>query len=230
MAKLGYSRLPETEEAICLRLREVRQNLKWKQRDFAGELGITRERLASYEYARAPVRYSLAKKLGETFDVNQRWLATGKLPKEGYLSVAEPAEAALPAEALFSFAYQNLLSEWVEEAHKAAAEIQGVPEKDIDPMVLDAFQPLGDPKIGVRKALLQQLKFIYGLQAIIPDSLFDEYVKALRGVAGDFIEHHGEQLNSYLKGRSDEEKQNVHFIKTMAKLKIAQRNSRKRKR
>ena len=229
MPKIGYSRLPTVEEEICLRLREVRRQLRWKQRDFAEELGITRDRLASYEYARAPLRYSLAKRMGEVFDVNQRWLATGKPPKKGYISVSEAIEAALPKGALFSFAYKNLLADWLDEAHKEAAKLQGVEEKDIDPMVLDGFQPLGDPEARLRDACARELDFLCGIRRILPIDLIPLYVDAVREAAWKFLNPHREEIDSYMKGRGDQGEKSRWLVGEFAKRRI-QAGSKKKSR
>jgi DNA-binding transcriptional regulator YiaG len=47
------------------------------QREFATQIGINRERLASYEDARAPLKALIALQLCNQFVVSERWLATG---------------------------------------------------------------------------------------------------------------------------------------------------------
>lgn len=102
--------LGDREVAICRRFRDARLHAKWKMPDFANELEIPRDRLASYEYARSPIRYSLARKMCDRFNINQRWLATGRLPSRHYVDVHAYTEGQIPDKMLFSEAYDIFLS------------------------------------------------------------------------------------------------------------------------
>jgi transcriptional regulator with XRE-family HTH domain len=70
--------LPERERQICERLREMREELGHTQNEFATQVGINRQRLASYEEKRAPLRYDLALRFCRQFIISEEWLATGK--------------------------------------------------------------------------------------------------------------------------------------------------------
>jgi transcriptional regulator with XRE-family HTH domain len=74
----------ERERAICSRVRSFRESIKWPQPDFAAELGISRDRLASIEYHRSPLRYSVAIAMCRAFDLSALWLATGNGQALGY--------------------------------------------------------------------------------------------------------------------------------------------------
>ena len=130
MPQLGFSRLPIEEEVICLRLREVREDLRLTQEEFAEKLGLTRERLASYEYARAPVRWSLGSKLCAVFHRSQRWLALGEAPKHGPWLVIPPCETPTPQE-LFSEGYKKI-APGVLRAQEAAARAFKIPIEVLD--------------------------------------------------------------------------------------------------
>jgi len=119
MPQLGYSKLPKREEEICVRLREIRNGMKWKQSDFALEFGITRERLASYEYARAPLRYDFGSKVCARFGVSQRWLATGKKPQSPNFKISQALEKAIPARKLFSEVYDSLLNSLIKNVEQS---------------------------------------------------------------------------------------------------------------
>ncbi len=80
--------LLDEEVRICGRLRQVREQSQKRQAEFARELGISRVRLASYEYAKAPVRYEIGKQICYRLNINQRWLATGRLPLQPYFDVS----------------------------------------------------------------------------------------------------------------------------------------------
>lgn len=71
------SKLPAREVEICARLREARLVRGYSQSDFAADLKIKRERLASYEAARAPLRFPLGLKVCRAFNISPVWLATG---------------------------------------------------------------------------------------------------------------------------------------------------------
>jgi transcriptional regulator with XRE-family HTH domain len=55
----------------------VRQHLRLTQTEFAEQIGISRERIASYEDARAPVTLKLALAICRQFLVGEKWLAKG---------------------------------------------------------------------------------------------------------------------------------------------------------
>jgi len=100
--------LPQREIEICQRVREVRLQLKWKQSDFSKELGISRVRLASYEYAKAPIRYDFANRLCSQLNISQSWLAEGGRPLPGpYLHIHSLPDIA--PRIIFSEAYDRFL-------------------------------------------------------------------------------------------------------------------------
>lgn len=108
---LRSSTLPDREVLICKRLRQLRLDLKWGMPDFAEAVGIPRDRLASYEYARAPVRYTLARAVCERFNVNASWLATGVGSRFPYTHLPELAKLQLGEKTLFSEVYDSLLAD-----------------------------------------------------------------------------------------------------------------------
>lgn len=123
------SQLPEHEIAICRRVRQVREDLKWSQPNFAKELGVSRVRLASYEYARAPIRYDFGSKLCRAFNINQRWLAFGKFPKKPYMETNAHLESQLKGRELFSEAIEMdvLAKVPVERSVKVGSAKKGEP-------------------------------------------------------------------------------------------------------
>jgi transcriptional regulator with XRE-family HTH domain len=80
--RIARTGLPDKERAVCARLREVRQHLRLTQTEFAVQIGISRERLASYEDARAPVRADVGLRACRQFVVSEKWLATGFMYSE----------------------------------------------------------------------------------------------------------------------------------------------------
>jgi len=141
------SSLPRREADICQRLREIRELLKWKMPDFATELGITKDRLASYEYARAPIRFPLGRMVCERFNFNQRWFATGRSPSRHYIDVHEYFEKQIPARMLFSEAYEQFLSEHIERELECLAETFHCSVEELDPKIhrIGVTWPAGAP-------------------------------------------------------------------------------------
>lgn len=108
------SLLPDREQQICSRLRQVRLDFRFKQGLFAEVLGVSIDRLKSFEYARAPIRYGVAKRLCAELSVNQRWLATGQEPQRPSMDIPPGYELFIPNRLLFSHVYDRLLAELFE--------------------------------------------------------------------------------------------------------------------
>jgi transcriptional regulator with XRE-family HTH domain len=70
--------LPKREQSIGSRLKMAREALHLTQAEFAREIGISRQRLASYEEARVPLRFDLALRMCRQFVLGEKWLATGE--------------------------------------------------------------------------------------------------------------------------------------------------------
>ncbi len=79
--------LPKREFEICSRLKEIREELHLGQKEFGQQVGMTRERIASYEAARAPLRYDLALKICRQFIISEKWLAIGKGDKRSCMDL-----------------------------------------------------------------------------------------------------------------------------------------------
>jgi transcriptional regulator with XRE-family HTH domain len=74
---------PEREDDILGRLKEAREFLRLSQKEFAEQIGISRERLASYESGRARLRCDVALRMCRHFFISELWLATGQLSPAG---------------------------------------------------------------------------------------------------------------------------------------------------
>lgn len=70
--------LSPEELGVARRLREARNHLNLSQGDVARQLGITRERLASYEDGRTPIRFDIALRFCWHFVFSEEWLALGE--------------------------------------------------------------------------------------------------------------------------------------------------------
>ncbi len=73
------SKMNTREREIGLRLRAFREGIKYSQASFAEIIGLTRDQLASVEYGRTPLKYSVAWKLRFAFGLSLDWLQGGGL-------------------------------------------------------------------------------------------------------------------------------------------------------
>ena len=71
------SNLSERDVAVCLRLKEAREQLGMSQEEFARKAGLTRGALGNYELCRTPLRCGLALRVCRAFIISEEWLATG---------------------------------------------------------------------------------------------------------------------------------------------------------
>ena len=91
------------EKEIARRVQQVREHINWPQPAFASEMDISRDRLASVEYGRTPLRYPAGYRLCFIFDVNPGWLADGVGETKATAGALElPTPESQPRRALFS--------------------------------------------------------------------------------------------------------------------------------
>ena len=111
-------KLPEREIEIGKRLRQFREILKIPRTVFALEIGISGERMASYEGGRVRVPYQVAKAIGERFGLNLRWLADASGPPNAFIDIEPELKMMVPGRMPFSEAYPRFLK----------AELEGIQE------------------------------------------------------------------------------------------------------
>lgn len=164
--------LPEREVAICRRLKLWREQRGIKRKDFAGVLDIRADSYSSYEYARAPLRYRLARQITAEFPLNPRWLATGDGPS-GVRVVLPPAEELGESpRALFSQVYDRWLAADVE---RDTAAIVGSFNFSL-PLSGSRLAPPGPERLKVHQMLAVVLRERL-LQ--VPDEHVSEFVAEL---------------------------------------------------
>jgi hypothetical protein len=146
-----------------------------------------------------PVPYSVVKQIGEVFDVNQRWLATGILPKKSYVSVADFIENKISPRELFSKAYDTFIGDFMDLIIQTAAESQDVREEDVDAMILDLYQPLGDPDAMLKNTSRKRLELVVMMGSKFSGKLLHRYVEAVSKPALAFVKKHKAEFNSGLK-------------------------------
>jgi transcriptional regulator with XRE-family HTH domain len=101
--------LPEREAAICKRIKEFRAGRKLSRVAFAQVLGLDSSVLSNVEHGRAPVRYGLANRLCETFDVSQVWLAEGIGRPHGRIPVFPEIAENIDPQARFTYVWDRVL-------------------------------------------------------------------------------------------------------------------------
>jgi hypothetical protein len=96
------------EKEIARRVQQVREHINWPQPAFASEMSISRDRLASVEYARTPLRFADGYRLCMVFDISPGWLANGVGEmRSNLLTPNLPLPEGFPAKAMFSRIYDE---------------------------------------------------------------------------------------------------------------------------
>jgi len=95
------------ERAICSRLKEFRETIRWSQADVGKKVGISRDKLASIEYGRVPLRYELALRLCKDLDISALWLVSGKGAMSPYcvICLSEKNHGKISAKSLLTEVY-----------------------------------------------------------------------------------------------------------------------------
>ncbi len=121
----------QREIEIGRRVQQAREYINWPQPAFAAELEISRDRLASFEYGRTPLRYAVGYRLCCIFDINPDWLANGVGEmKSGQVLPNLPLPENFPAKAMYSKIYDQ------SKAHgekKKAPKPERSPAEDLIP-------------------------------------------------------------------------------------------------
>ena len=146
--------LPDRELQICRRLRQVRELLRLAQEEFAAEVGINRQRLASYEEGRAALRFDLALRICRQFIISEKWLATGKGDMRLVMDLTGEG-LHVPADSSFGKAYDGYLAQRYEAIYRQQGESLRINLKAGDPrtfyknlllMLLDRWRSMLSPE------------------------------------------------------------------------------------
>jgi transcriptional regulator with XRE-family HTH domain len=191
--------LPQREIELCARVRELRLVRKMEQAELAEILGITRSRLSSYEYAKAPIRYELGKEICYRLGISQRWLATGDGPQSPYFDVSPNLEFKIQPKTLFSMAFDKVLRPYIEERERELREFCGEDVFNAGAVggeALDNFHLVGDSPAKaaafyVRKAVMFRLQWL-------PPELQIEYAMGIIEADKKFQKKFGKKLASLL--------------------------------
>jgi transcriptional regulator with XRE-family HTH domain len=190
--------LSSREQEICARLREIRVDRRLTQAEFSERVGISRVRLSSYEYAKAPVRFALAREVCFRFDVNQRWFATGVYPNRPYFDISPHLECQIDPRALFSEAWDKVLKTPVEQRF---SELPTFLDPEVamsgqyEDGVLDNFSLVGEEP--ARATAFYVARLIKVRLAWLEGTLLLEYAKMLLAADRRFAREHQTDLKRF---------------------------------
>lgn len=205
MPRVNVTQRPKTNEreaAICGRLRSIRLERGVQQKDAAKRLGVPLDTFRGYEYARSPLPFTAASRFCAEFDVNQRWLASGELPKKPYLELSPLVSQFIPDDAVFSRVVDSLLIDAIVEALEDIAdcesekcEIEEIDSWDHIPWTpilwasrvekLDSFLP------AIEQSVAHTFK-------ILPPELIAPFDLALTDFLTDFRRKHSKKIENFL--------------------------------
>jgi transcriptional regulator with XRE-family HTH domain len=162
-----------------------------EQSDLAGMLGISRSRVASYEYAKAPIKYGLGNQFCSRFGINQRWFATGEPPMLPYFLISQAFASKLDTESLFSAVFDDYLDAHLEQAELELKRLVGdraFYTGDFESGMLHNIARVGEsPSEAIRFYLVKQV-LMYCSR--LPEDLRVEYGNSLMEASEAFIKKH----------------------------------------
>lgn len=190
--------VPKREVDICNRLREARRETRLSQAAFAEILGIHRDRLATYEHARVPVRAGVALMAARHARVSLRWLAEGLEPKQLETFVHKRIRERIDENRIFSEVYDTVLKPLFDEKLDSIAKNSGAATPVQLAKILEhdpCFGFIGDlgPE-DVVSAFEKQL--LYTLEDM-PPQLFPKLYSALNTVLRDFRSRNAEAIKTF---------------------------------
>jgi transcriptional regulator with XRE-family HTH domain len=202
--------MTEWERDICARVKTFRERIKWSQSEFAAQLGISLNQLASIEYGRTPLRYDIAWRMRREFGVSLSWLDEGfTFPDmQDPDPFPSPASEGLPARALLS-TVARMASERAQEEGLSALNALGqnadIPAvaAEIDKFVERVFGSFSD--MQRRWVNMTHLNFLRDQWlAAVPPGHVDAFTEAVMQAAKSFLDSLPAEPDSEIERRSDE--------------------------
>jgi transcriptional regulator with XRE-family HTH domain len=172
----------ERELAICARLRDLRSKMGASQKALARAIGTTRDQLASIEYGRNPLRYWLADRLCEKFDICQQWLARGEEPMRGYIGLPQEIGLEIAPRELFSAAYERRVGHIVRRRIQETESLK----RSIGAQIGGADKLLQDRLNNLALCWFER----------IPAHLYDEYFGELMAASSDFFQRNRHRFST----------------------------------
>jgi transcriptional regulator with XRE-family HTH domain len=142
-------------------------------------LGIKPTRLFSYEHGRVPLPYSIALDLCRRANVNQRWLATGELPKHPFFRFKPEFEAGIDGRRRFSDVYAYNLQSIINAQWQSLFDRFG---PDWDPDANTQRAPDADYEIALLTSELQ----LYAKS--LPENNRRAYIDKIRELAESLVD------------------------------------------
>jgi transcriptional regulator with XRE-family HTH domain len=133
----------QREKEIGRRVQIARERINWPQPAFAAEVDISRDGLASIEYARTPLRYAVGYRLCLIFDINPEWLANGKGEMSSPALMPDlPVPEGYPAKAMFSRIYDQYAAGKAGAARKKKPSARDARNKPPEEDLIPNFDPI----------------------------------------------------------------------------------------
>jgi transcriptional regulator with XRE-family HTH domain len=131
--------LPKIEAQIGARIKEFREEKLISQTAFATKLQISRAQLINYEEGLSPTPWTVGFALNSAFDVNPRWLATGKLPQTLKIKLPE-VPAKLYRRGTLSQVYEQCWKQQIETGTLHAVTFGFDPTRKPDALETDILE------------------------------------------------------------------------------------------
>lgn len=172
------------------------------QPDFSKKLGLTLDQLATIEYGRAPLRYSLGDWICQSFDINQRWLVEGKFPQYYHIHFDERIVGSIPPNKLFSEVYKRRLSKLVEQHLAKIGKILGCEVDKIQAQQARELHPEGVQFISFSAFTIMVNRCISSYSARLPPSLYHPFFSGVTKFGNQFMKENESEIESFVKEMS----------------------------
>jgi len=172
--------LTSREKEICGRVRELRNRAALSQQEFSNLLGLSRAQVAALEMPWSTLRYAVADRLCQKFNICQRWLATGADPLKGYVEIAAEIAVEIGPRELFSIAYDQRI------------------QRTIDAKIKD--DEILSRALAVSPSIAEKIREdrLYNLAQVwfsrIPPHLYQDYFGTLMAASSDFYHAHKKDI------------------------------------
>jgi transcriptional regulator with XRE-family HTH domain len=198
-------KLPECEIEIGKRLRQFRDTLKIPRTVFALEIGISGERMASYEGGRVRVPYCVVKAIGERFGLNLRWLAEEKGRPADFIDLEPELKIMIPGRMPFSEAYPRFLK----------AELEGLQEFLDLPRAEYDFVRGRTPADDLRK----KITWLVGASgARVPRHLLGAFLEEMISAVRAFENRHASEIETFTKSAKDRAEESLQLHDDTAEM------------
>ncbi|HEV2331200.1 MAG TPA: hypothetical protein VGY56_20655 [Verrucomicrobiae bacterium] len=204
--------MSKDEAAICNRIKQFREFTKFPQPLFAELLDLSRDKLISIEYARTPVRFGVARRLCEEFNLSRVWLAEGVGSPHSHIEFTEGFEDKIPPNMLFSEAYRLYLRpeiggerlKQLEDAKRSGIRIGFIYPADLP------------PKKNLEWSLRQEIRWAWQSLEDAPEVIRAAFApKVLVAIAQFFKEHGIERKSPDLIRPGDQSREHPIIIRQM---------------